>query len=120
MPIYEFRCEVCGEVFEEIMKPDEKFPPCRRCGSPKVMKLPSLFGFKDAADFRSEREAAILKRARDYLIDGKVKDAKRFLRMAKEHIKTDRIKRLADALEERKPVKGAFVSRTEVVIKKKK
>jgi len=120
MPIYEFRCEVCGEIFEKFMKIDESFPPCPRCGEKKVFKLPSLFGFHDASEFRREREQAVLKRARDYLIDGKVKDAQRFLARAKEYVKTDTIKKLHDSLAERKPVKGAFISRTEVIIKKKK
>ncbi|HIE33171.1 MAG TPA: zinc ribbon domain-containing protein [Thermodesulfobacteriaceae bacterium] len=120
MPIYEFRCEVCGEIFGKLMRMEEEFPPCPRCGEKRVFKLPSIFGFQDASDFRAERERAVLKRARDYLIDGKVKDARRFLSMAKEYVKTDAVKRLHDALSERKPVKGAYVSRTEVVIKKKK
>ncbi|RUM89866.1 MAG: zinc ribbon domain-containing protein [Thermodesulfatator sp.] len=120
MPIYEFRCEVCGQVFERLMKMGEEFPRCPRCGADRVMKLPSLFGFHDAADFRSERERAVLKRARDYLLDGKVRDAQRFLSLAKEYVKTDRVKRLHEALSERKPLKGGYVSRTEVVITKKK
>ncbi len=120
MPIYEFRCELCGEVFEKIMKMEEDFPPCPRCGEKRVFKLPSLFGFQNAVDFRTERERAILKRARDYLIDGKVKEAQRFLGMAKEYVKTDRIQKLHDTLSERKPVKGAYVSRTEAIITKKK
>ncbi|QJA06743.1 zinc ribbon domain-containing protein [Thermosulfurimonas marina] len=120
MPLYEFRCEICGEVFERLMKIGEDFPPCPRCGETRVMKLPSLFGFQDASGFRSERERAVLKRARDYLIDGKVRDARRFLSMAKEYVKTDAVKRLHEALSERKPLKGGYVSRTELVITKKK
>ncbi|NPB08751.1 MAG: zinc ribbon domain-containing protein [Thermodesulfobacteria bacterium] len=120
MPIYEFRCEICGEIFERILKVDEPWPPCPRCGEERVMKLPSIFGFTDAASFRSEREQAILKRARDYLVDGKVGEAKRFLEKAKQYVKTERVSRLADALQQRKPVKGGYVSRTELVVTKKK
>ncbi|HFC97243.1 MAG TPA: zinc ribbon domain-containing protein [Thermosulfurimonas dismutans] len=120
MPIYEFRCEVCGEIFERLMKMGEEFPPCPRCGESRVLKLPSLFGFQDAADFRAERERAILKRARDYLIDGKVGEARRFLSRAQEYVRTDRIRKLHDQLSQRKPVSGGYVSRTEVIIKKKK
>ena len=120
MPIYEFRCEVCGHIFERLQKVDDPWPPCPRCGEEKVFKLPSIFGFKDAASFRADREQAILKRARDYLVDGKVKDAKRFLSRAQEYVKTERISRLSEALERRKPVKGAYVSRTELVVTKKK
>ncbi len=120
MPIYEFRCEICGHVFEHLQKMDDPWPPCPKCGEDKVFKLPSIFGFTDAASFRAEREQAILKRARDYLIDGKVKDAKRFLSKAQEYVKTDRINKLSEALHQRKPVKGGYISRTELVVTKKK
>ncbi|OAG27589.1 FmdB family zinc ribbon protein [Thermodesulfatator autotrophicus] len=120
MPIYEFRCEICGHVFERILKINEPWPPCPACGQNKVLKLPSVFGFTDASSWRSEREAAILKRARDYLIDGKVKEAQRFLSKAKQYVKTDRINKLSDSLASRKPIKGAYVSRRELVVTKKK
>jgi len=102
------------------MKHGEDFPPCPKCGSANVIKVPSVFGFVDRTARVAEREKAILKRARDYLIDGKVRDAQRFLQKAKEYYPTDRIKKLSDKLAERKPVKGGYLSRTEVVIKKKK
>ncbi len=120
MPIYEFRCEVCGEVFERLLRMNDPWPPCPRCGEKRVMKLPSVFGFTDAASFRAEREQAILKRARDYLVDGKVGEAKRFLNQAQQFVKTERISKLSDALHQRKPLKGAYVSRTELVVTKKK
>ncbi len=120
MPIYEFRCEICGHIFERLQKVDDPWPPCPKCGETKVFKLPSVFGFKDASGWRTEREQAILKRARDYLVDGKVREAQRFLKKAQEHVKTDRINRLSDALAQRKPQKGAYVSRTELVVTKKK
>ena len=120
MPIYEFRCEVCGKIFERIQKANDPWPPCPKCGASKVFKLPSIFGFTDASSFRAEREQAILKRARDYLVDGKVGEAKRFLQKAQEHVKTERISKLSDALEKRKPLKGGYISRTELVVTKKK
>jgi len=120
MPIYEFKCEDCGFIFEVLQKMGEDFPPCPNCGSHNVFKVPSIFGFKDRGAEVSTRERAILKRARDYLIDGKVRDAQRFLEKAKQYYATDRIKRLSDALAERKPVKGGYLSKTEVVIKKPK
>ncbi len=98
----------------------EDFPPCPKCGSKQVLKVPSVFSFKDASSTRVARESAILKRARDYLIDGKFKDAQRFLEKAKEFHPTDRIKKLSDALSERKPTPGYFVSKPEVIITKKK
>jgi len=120
MPIYEFRCEVCGEIFERLLKLNEPWPPCPNCGAERVFKLPSIFGFTDATSFRQEREGAILKRARDYLVDGKVGEAQRFLKKAQEYVKTDRIRKLSDTLEKRKPLKGGYVSRTELVVTKKK
>ncbi|WP_022853493.1 FmdB family zinc ribbon protein [Thermodesulfatator atlanticus] len=120
MPIYEFRCEVCGHIFERILKLNDPWPACPSCGAEKVFKLPSVFGFTDASSWRTERESAILKRARDYLVDGKVKEARRFLNKAKQYVRTENIKRLSDSLETRKPLKGAYVSRTELVVTKKK
>jgi hypothetical protein len=98
----------------------EDFPACPQCGSKQVLKVPSVFSFKDASSTRTSRDKAILKRARDYLFDGKYKDAQRFLEKAKEFHPTDRIKRLSDALSERKTTSGYFVSKPEVIITKKK
>ncbi len=120
MPIYEFRCEGCGLVFEYIQKASDPWPSCPECGSKQVFKLPTTFGFKDASTWRADREKSILKRARDYLIDGKIKEAERFLKKAQEYVKTDTINRISDALANYKPQKGAFVSRTEAIIAKKR
>jgi len=120
VPIYEFSCEVCGHFFESLLSIGEDFPACPQCHSKQVIKVPSIFSFKDASSTRRARENAILKRARDYLIDGKYKDAQRFLEKAKEFYPTDRIKKLSDALSERKPTSGYFVSKPEIVITKKK
>lgn len=40
MPIYEFRCESCGEDFEELVF-GGAIPPCPKCASEKVHKLMS-------------------------------------------------------------------------------
>ncbi len=120
MPIYEFRCEICGEIFEVLQKMEEDFPNCPKCNSNYVIKLPSLFGFQDKSAKLQVREKAILKRARDYLIDGKIKDAKKFLEKAKDFYPTDRIKKLHDTLAEKKPVKGGYICKTELVVTKKK
>jgi len=120
MPIYEFRCENCGEVFEKLQRMDEDYPPCPNCGSFDVMKLPSIFGFQDKIAQKSQREISIFKRARDYLIDGKIGEARRFLEKAKEFHPSERIKKLSDVLSERKAVKSVYASQTEYVITKKK
>lgn len=120
MPLYEFECEACGKIFEVLMKRDEGFPSCPSCGSTEIIKVPSLFGFQDKSAYREGRERAILKRVRDYLIDGKLKDAKRFIEKAKEFHHTDRIKRLSETLSETKPPKGGFMIKREATILKKK
>jgi putative FmdB family regulatory protein len=51
MPIYEYRCEACGEGFEVFVRSaSAKSPPtCPKCGSQKVKKAISLFGVSAAA-----------------------------------------------------------------------
>lgn len=47
MPIYEYKCEGCGEVFEERQKISD--PPLKKhatCGSKKVKKLISATSFQ--------------------------------------------------------------------------
>ncbi len=120
MPIYEFCCEECGHFFESLRKMEEDFPPCPECRSPKVLKVPSTFSFQDRITKRDKREKAILSRARDYLLDGKFSEAQRFLEKAKEYYPTDRIKKLSEAIGQRKPKGGYLVAKPEVVITKRK
>jgi len=45
MPIFEYRCESCGKVFEELINGDrDKQMPCPDCGSVKTEKLMSVIG----------------------------------------------------------------------------
>ena len=46
MPIYVFRCEECGEIFEVfILRSDEEeVIKCPKCGSKKVIKEIASFG----------------------------------------------------------------------------
>ena len=46
MPIYEYRCEACGEGFEVFVRSTsgKADPACPKCGSRKVKKAISLFG----------------------------------------------------------------------------
>jgi putative FmdB family regulatory protein len=40
MPIYEYRCEGCGERFEEFLSLSTKpAPPCPKCGAEKAERL---------------------------------------------------------------------------------
>ncbi len=51
MPIFEFQCEECGEVFEELVFSEKEEVVCRKCQSPKVKKLISRVAFKCGAKF---------------------------------------------------------------------
>ncbi len=44
MPVYEFKCETCGDVFSEIRKVgDFHTGTCETCGSTEVKKIMSGF-----------------------------------------------------------------------------
>ena len=46
MPIYEFECKKCSHVFETIVASSKSpFPPCEKCGSKRIQKSISRFGF---------------------------------------------------------------------------
>ncbi len=54
MPLYEFKCDDCGYLFEKLcFKPeDERDVKCSRCGSKKVVKVLSSFsGFFSSRGF---------------------------------------------------------------------
>ena len=48
MPIYEYRCRKCGEVFERFMKVNERGDSltCPYCGETKPKKILSSFSSK--------------------------------------------------------------------------
>ncbi|MBR4750220.1 MAG: zinc ribbon domain-containing protein [Thermoguttaceae bacterium] len=51
MPIYEFKCEKCGAVFEELTRNASEKPNCPECSSDQVVKrmsAPSTPGGKSA------------------------------------------------------------------------
>ncbi len=41
MPIYDFRCQNCGRIFESLMRDTGKVVCCPDCGSQKTEKLVS-------------------------------------------------------------------------------
>jgi putative FmdB family regulatory protein len=43
MPIFEYRCRECGTTFEKIVSNGAAEPKCRKCSSPRVDKLLSVF-----------------------------------------------------------------------------
>jgi len=42
MPIYEYKCDNCGDIFEELVSGDTEKVPCPKCKSSSVHKLISL------------------------------------------------------------------------------
>jgi putative FmdB family regulatory protein len=49
MPIYEYRCQECGEKFEKFVRSMKNPGPetrCPKCGGQKVEKLLSSFGLQ--------------------------------------------------------------------------
>ncbi len=61
MPIYEYRCEDCGEKFEKLVRAnaDEIELICPNCDSKHTKKLFSVFGtsgFSTTPNFTSARE----------------------------------------------------------------
>jgi putative FmdB family regulatory protein len=50
MPIYEYRCDECGEKFELLVRSvtRQTAPTCPKCGSSQVQKNISLFGIGSA------------------------------------------------------------------------
>ncbi len=59
MPIYEYRCRECDELFEVFVRsPSQKAnPTCPKCGSQKVKKAVSLFGVGGAGSSDSVRSS---------------------------------------------------------------
>jgi putative FmdB family regulatory protein len=68
VPIYEFKCEECGERFEELVAPGAIGVPCAQCGSGRTKRLLSAVSppgrqprgakVRSGESQRREREAA--------------------------------------------------------------
>jgi putative FmdB family regulatory protein len=68
VPIYEFECEGCGAVFEELVAASATAVPCPECGSGRTRRLMSAVsppgrlprgaGVRSDESRRREREAA--------------------------------------------------------------
>jgi len=44
MPVFEYKCQKCGEEFEELVLGKNPDVVCVKCHSRKVKKKPSVFG----------------------------------------------------------------------------
>jgi putative FmdB family regulatory protein len=98
MPIFDYECAKCGEIFEVVVVGEEEGPLCVRCGSKetrKIMTAPAMHVKEDRATAR------IGKRVKDYLMDGKVSEAVRFADKAASMVKTDKVKRIAEKLHQK-------------------
>ena len=52
MPLYEYRCVHCGQVFEKMIRwsEAEKLPVCPNCGSTQTQKKVSVFASAGSSD----------------------------------------------------------------------
>jgi putative FmdB family regulatory protein len=53
MPIYEYRCEKCGDEFEELVMGSDPEVRCPRCESDRVCRRMSAASFKTGSKFSS-------------------------------------------------------------------
>ena len=56
MPLFEYRCQECGEQFETVVFDRRRAVTCKKCHSTRVQKLISVF----AVAGHSRKEAAAL------------------------------------------------------------
>ena len=43
MPIFEYKCEECGDIFEKLVSKSDDQVVCEKCGAEKVEKQLSTF-----------------------------------------------------------------------------
>ena len=51
MPMYEYRCNKCGEIFEELVSSDDEKVPCPKCGSTMFRKGSKLYCAKEGCGY---------------------------------------------------------------------
>ncbi|MBO5254317.1 MAG: zinc ribbon domain-containing protein [Opitutales bacterium] len=56
MPIFEYRCKKCNEVFEILIRSNEK-PVCPSCKSKRLEKLISSFNAASEKPYRKRKNA---------------------------------------------------------------
>jgi len=59
MPIYEYECKSCGNVFERIMKTGEGEPACPACGRQEMKKLVASFRTNTWSTFLDRMEKRV-------------------------------------------------------------
>ena len=98
MPVFEYYCDHCRQPFDLLRlsgaAPEAATcPGCRRQGCARIASTPAIRTPDGGAATRR-----IERRVRDYLIDGKARDATRFADKAAAMTGNDRVKRIADKL----------------------
>ncbi len=99
MPLFDHQCLHCDHVFEVLLKRGEDLPVCPRCGSADLRRLVGIPAFRVAGD--ASQVGRIERRVKDYLKDGKWRDATRFADQAASLTRSDKVKRIADKLHEK-------------------
>ena len=56
MPLFEYRCESCGHVFEQLILKGSPEPTCPACGASTVEKLLSMFAVSSESTQQRSRE----------------------------------------------------------------
>lgn len=49
MPLFDFRCQTCGHVFEELVSSSSAPPRCPKCQSDNVARLLSRFAIRSGS-----------------------------------------------------------------------
>jgi putative FmdB family regulatory protein len=62
MPMYDFRCEKCEHVFEDIVPVDGAPPPCPECGEKSERLMSAPFGFVKKRSAKGEKYHELHKR----------------------------------------------------------
>ena len=94
MPIFEYECLRCGNIFE-LLKLGAEEIACPLCMSKDIKRLISRTYMRFN---RADRNISIEKRCNEYVRAGKLKEAARFMDKACEYVKTDKVKQLREKI----------------------
>ena len=84
MPIFEYRCSVCGDDFEDLVLKSSPAPACSSCGSQDVERIMSI---SSVSSEHTRRRASIDVRARNRALrkDHSHEEVKRMESHARDH-----------------------------------